>query len=40
LEVIAFVYHWPPGALDELTLDEVESWAESAVARLKSRGWE
>jgi hypothetical protein len=40
LEVIAFVYHWPPREMDELTLDEVEMWADNAFARLKAQGWE
>lgn len=32
-EVIAFVYRWPPDALDELTLDQLEMWGETARLR-------
>lgn len=33
-ECIAFIYHWPPDVLDELPLDLLEGWAETAKARL------
>lgn len=34
MELVAFVYHWPPSALDDLDLDQLESWAATAEQRL------
>lgn len=30
---IAFVFHWPPAAMDPMSLDELARWWAKAIAR-------
>ncbi|MFG6462258.1 GpE family phage tail protein [Roseateles sp. DXS20W] len=32
---LAFVFHWPPSVLDELTMDEMAAWHAQAVRLMK-----
>jgi hypothetical protein len=37
MESLAAAYGWSPATIADLTLDELELWATTAEARLKSR---
>ena len=34
-EIIALVYHFPPQAIDDLYVEDLEFWATAAAHRLK-----
>jgi hypothetical protein len=36
-ERVALIYHFPPSELDALDLDDLETWAELAEARLEQQ---
>lgn len=35
MELVAFVYGFPPSELDQLDLDDLQGWADNAAQRLK-----
>ncbi len=36
MECLAAAYGWPPGAIGDLPLDELETWAQLARMRLEN----
>lgn len=37
MEPVAAAYHWPPGVILDMTLDEMRRWHDMAEARLKAQ---